>query len=224
MLYGLMFLNIAVALGLILTLWRSDIFRSSWQAHVVSLIVVLVLVASLWVVSSGAEAGSAIRLGHAARMLLVWFLYLPFVVFLLVVYVRAVLGLLGGADETVSASLRADHYMAAGDYHRAVRAYRRELTRDPENVELRLKLAEAFCELGDCERAVQTYHVAIPQLEHDHERQIQIVFRTAEVLADILGQHEEAAKELDYVRKRFAETPHAQVAQKRIVQYMAQAE
>ena len=200
------------------------ILRNSWQAHAVALAVVVVLVALLWVTSGRAEAGSGMRLGHAARLLLVGFLYLPFVVFLLVTYVRVALGLLGGADETASVSVRADGYMASGDYHRAVRAYRRELVRDPENVKLRLKMAEALCELGDCERAVQAYHVAIPQLEDDHERQIQIVFRTAEVLADMLGQYKEAAKELDYVRKRFAETPHAQVAQQRIVRYMAQAD
>ena len=43
-------------------------------------------------------------------------------------------------------------------------------------------------------------------------------------LAEMLGEIKEAARELDYVRKRFPETPHAQVAQKRIVRYMAQAD
>ena len=71
---------------------------------------------------------------------------------------------------------------------------------------------------------MQAYRVTIPQLDDDHERQIQVVFRTAEVLADMLGEFKEAAKELDYIRKRFGDTPHAQVAQKRIVYYMTQAD
>ena len=224
MLLTLMVLNVVLALVLVVLMWRSDLFRSSWPAHVASLAGVVVLGGLLAWVSYHAEAGQAIRLGHVSRMLLVWFLYLPFLIFLAVTYVRAVLRTLENEDGVDAAASRAEVYLAGGDYHRAVRACRGELAADPENVEVRLKLAEALCELGDCEEAVQAYHVAIPQLEEDHERQIQVVFRTAEVLADMLGEYKEAARELDYIRKRFGDTPHAQVAQKRIVRYMTEAD
>ncbi len=225
MLYALMFLNVALAVGLMLTLWRSETFRNSWVAHVVTLVVVVVLCVALALVSHRAQLGHPIRIGHAARMLLVGFLYLPFVGFLLVTYVKVAFQTLERPDDAEAAvHARADHYVQSGQYHKAVRALRGELLRNSEDVDARLKLAEVLCELGDCEEAVRVYRVAISQLSDDHERQIQIVFRTAEVLAEMLGEFTEAAKELDYIRKRFPETPNAQVAQKRIVNYMTRAD
>lgn len=225
MLYALMFLNVALAAGLMLTLWRSEAFRNSWLAHAAALAVVVVLCVALIFVSHYAQLGHRIHIGHAVRMMLVGFLYLPFVGFLLVTYVKVAFRTLERTDDTeATVHARADRYVQSGQYHKAVRALRGELMRNGEDVDARLKLAEVLCELGDCEEAVRVYRVAISQLSDDHERQIQIVFRTAEVLAEMLSEFTEAAKELDYIRKRFPGTPNAQVAQKRIVNYMTRAD
>lgn len=225
MLYLLMTLNVLLPVGLVLALWLSDLFRSSWQAHAISFGSALILGSCLFVVSYRAEAGLPVMVGHVARMLLVGFLYLPFLAFLVFTYARLLVSLLGSSSESSHYSyLRADHYAASAQYQKAVRAYRREVAKDPENVELRLKLAENLCELGDCEEAVQAFRVAVSLLGDDPERQAQTIFRLAQVLADMLGQFKDAAHELDVIRKRFPNSPHAQAAQKRIAQYMARAD
>ena len=225
MLYALMFLNVALAVALMLTLWRSETFRNLWIAHAAAFAVVVVLCVALVLVSRYAQLEHSIHIGHAARMMLVGFLYLPFVGFLLVTYVKVAFRTFERTDDAEAiVHARADRYVQSGQYRKAVHALRGELLRNSEDVDARLKLAEVFCELGDCEEAVRVYRVAIAQLSDDHERQIQIIFRTAEVLADMLGEFKEAAKELDYIRKRFPETPNAQVAQKRIVNYLTRAD
>jgi cytochrome c-type biogenesis protein CcmH/NrfG len=216
-------INVVLPVGLILAVWLSDRLRASWQAHVVALGASLILFALLGVASYRADEGQSIMVGHLVRMILIGFLYLPFLAFLVVTYVAVLVGLLGSSQSTHASYLRADHYAASGLHQKAVRGYRRELARDPENVDLRLKLAENFCELGDCEEAVQALRVAISLLGDDPERQVQVVFRLAEVQADMLGQFKDAARELDFIRKRFPNSPHAQTAQKRIAQYMARS-
>ena len=177
MLYALMFLNVALAVGLMLTLWRSETFRSSWVAHVAVLVVVVILCVALAIVSHRAQLEHRIRIDHAARMLLVGFLSLPFVGFLLVTYVKVAFRTLERTDDTEAAvHARADHYVQSGQYRKAAHALRGEILRNSEDVDARLKLAGVLCELGDCEEAVRVYRVAIPQLSDDHERQIQIVF------------------------------------------------
>ena len=192
-------------------------------SHVVTLVVALLLaVAAAW-------AGYRADVGRApihlfASVLALVVCYLPFLIFLMFTYFRALAGMFENEEPLTTVHARAERYMAAGQYHKAVRAYRAELRADPGDVEARLKMARALVELGDLEEAVRTLRVAIPQLDDDHERQIQTVFRLADILANMMGQYKDAAKELDFIRKRFPGTPHAGLAQKRIVQYMARAQ
>jgi len=223
MLYALVILNLAFALALVLAIWRSDLYRASWHAHLLTLLLAIVFFLAAAYVSYRAEVGRSIMFGHYARLILMAFCYLPFLAFLVVAYLRAILSSNDDASST-SSYVRADHYAASGQYRKAARAYRRELARNPDNVDVRLKLAETLCELGDCEEAVRVFRAAAVQLDHDRKRQAQTIFRTAEVLADMLGQYKDAARELDVLRKRDPQSALAQTAQKRIMQYMERAD
>ena len=224
MLHLLVILNVLSAAGILLGLWLSEAYRRSGLGHLTTLAAIGGLCWLALAVSWRAETPESMHFTFIVVAGVLFVLYVPFLMFLAYVYLHAFVSVLDGtgASGLSRPNIKAEHYLAVHNYRHAVRALRKVLAANPNDVEARLKLADTLVEMGALEDAVAAYRVAVTQLSHDPKRQIEVIFRSAEVLAEMLGEYKLATRELDVIRKRYPDTPEARLAQRRIAEYLAE--
>lgn len=220
-LFGLNLL-VAVVLGAVL-LWREKL-RAKVVFHVVGLSVAVALYAVMIVTSAATEIEpDRIPAWFFIRLIVGVIVYLPFLIFLVVTYVRVLGSVADGGIETTRMKLEdAEQASRFGHNNRAVKILREVLDVDPDNVEARVIMAKIQLKRGHYSEAIGSYRLAMSAAKSD-EQIAELVFKTAVILNESLGDARAACRELDIIRQRMPESPEAKKAQEWIVRIMDEA-
>lgn len=217
-------LNLAAAGALVLVTWRGERLRSMVVFHVCALVVAAALYAMMVFRSASVEIEPGkLPAVFAFRVIAAGLAYAPFLVFLVITYVRTLGQVAGGAGATTEMKLEdARSALRLGHADTASKILRAVLEGDPENVDAHTVRAEVHLKRGEHEGAVGSYRLAMAGARDDTEF-AQFVFTVAVILNEHMGNGQAAARELDLIRKRMPGTPQAEKAQKWIVRIMDEA-
>jgi len=217
-------LNLLTAAALVYVIWRRDKLQSRVVFHVVGLSLAAVLYGVMVWRSAATEIhADEIPTYFLARTVTAALAYVPFVVFLVVSYARALGTVASGGVSTKEIELEeAKHALRFGHYTQAGQMARRVLERDQDNVEARTIMAEVQLNAGQYEKAIGSYRLAMTAVR-DNAEFAQLVFAVAVILNEHQGDDMGAVRELDLIRKRMPGTPQADKAQRWIVRIMDQA-
>jgi cytochrome c-type biogenesis protein CcmH/NrfG len=217
-------LNLVTAAALAYVLWRREKMRSMVVFHVVGLAVAATLYALMVWRSAAAEMKpNVMPVLFLVRTIVAAVAYVPFLVFLVVTYVRVLGALAAGGISTREIKLEeAVHALRFGHHNQAARTAQEVLAEDPDNIEARMIMAEVHLSRGQYEKAIGSYRLAMP-VARDNAEFAQLVFTVAVILNEHMGDDKGAMSELDLIRKRMPGTPQAEKAQKWIFRIMDRA-
>jgi hypothetical protein len=217
-------LNLMTAAALFYVIWRRDKLQSRVVFHVTGLALAVVLYGLMvWRSAATEIIPDEIPTFFLARVVVGALAYVPFLVFLVVSYVRALGTVASGGISTKEIELgEATHALRFGHHTQAGQMARRVLERDPDNVAARVIMAEVQLHAGQYEKALGSYRLGMTAAK-DNAEFAQLVFAAATILNEHQGDDMGAVRELDLIRKRMPGTPQADKAQKWIVRIMDQA-
>lgn len=214
-------INLVCAAALVVILWHGEKLRSMVAFHVAGLVVAASLYATMAYASAAAEvAPGRIPVWFYLHLVTAGAAYVPFLVFLVVSYVRLLGSVAAESVETSAMKLEdASSALRFGHGNRAAKLALEVLETDPDSVEARTILAQVHLNRGRYDKAVGSYRLAMPAA-HDDAEFAQLVFTVAVILNEHLGDGKGACRELDLIRKRMPGTPQAEKAQRWIVRIM----
>ena len=217
----LLTLNVLTAAALGYILVRHEKLRSNVIFHGVGLVVAGGLYALMLTWSAATEDGTGwVSPALLVRALVGAVLYLPFLIFLVVIYIRELGSVADGGIETTRMKLEdAAQASRFGHNNRAVKILRGVLDADPDNIEARVILAQIQLKRGHYMDAVGSYRLAMSATQDD-AKIAELVFKNAVILNEHLGEAKAACRELDILRQRMPDTPEAKKAQEWIVRIM----
>jgi predicted Zn-dependent protease len=149
--------------------------------------------------------------------------WVPFVIFLAVTYVRA-LGSAAADGITGTEQKLEDAAREIQFSHetRAAKVLRGLLQEEPDNPDAHALMGEVQLRRGEYELALGSLRLAMAGARSNEEF-AKRVFKAAVILNEHLGDPKAAARELDLLRKRMPGTPEAEKAQDWIVRLMDEA-
>ena len=217
-------LNLMTATALVYVIWQRDKLRARVLFHVVGLAGAAALyVLMAWRSAATEIVPDEIPTFFLVRVVVAALAYVPFLVFLVVSYARALGTVAAGGISTKEIELEeAAHALRFGHHGQAGQMAHRVLERDPDNVTARTIMAEVQLHSGQYEKAIGSYRLAMTAAR-DNAEFAQLVFAAAVILNEHQGDDKGAVQELDLIRKRMPGTPQADKAQKWIVRIMDQA-
>ena len=192
-------------------MWRSEELRGNLLVHVAG---VGCLVGGFKLMGMAA-ADMDPRVGF--QFALVGLVWLPFVIFLLFFWGGQFVRGLSGADEPVRFAktyTAAEKAVADGNFKRAIMLYRRELERDPGDLEAARRLAEVLLRDGQVDKAIGELRLAATKAE-DPEDEVDLILWVSDLLLNKKLDFETALADLDILRNKLKGTPAGERAQKR---------
>ena len=211
--------NIGVAAAIGFIIWRCDSLRGRWVFHVVA---IAVIAAMMTVMSLSSDRSNFIfSTGAMFRIIIAGAAYVPFVVFLVIIYGRLLGDVAGETTATIDLQLsEIEDEIRYGHTAAAIKALRRLLQEHAADPGIHKLMAEAWLERQNYESAVTSLRLAAGCTTDDAEF-TRLVFKTSEILDEYLGNTQAAARELDQVRQRMPDTPSAEKAQNEIRRLMS---
>jgi tetratricopeptide (TPR) repeat protein len=205
--------QVVVGLALALILWRSEVLRGHLLVHVVG---VACLVAGFILMAHLARGQGDVTV-TAAEFLLAALAWVPFVIFLVFFWVGQVWAAASATNEpsvlpkTYTAMEKAE---GEGNFKRAIMLYRRELERDPKDLEARRRLAEVLLRDNQMEDAIGELRLAAT-VTQDPDAEVDLIIRVSDILLNKKLDFDTALADLDFLRKKHQGTPAGERAQKR---------
>jgi len=201
-----------VGLTLALLVWRSEVLRGHLVVHVGG---VLFLIAGFTLM--GKTAGSVADIRIFAEFVLAALACAPFAIFLFFFWSGQFFQALSGAHEPVDFAktyTAAEKAEAQGNFKRAIMLYRREIARDPKDMEARRRLAKVLLRDHQVDEAIGELHLAAIETD-DPEEEVDFIIRVSDILLNQKLDFDTALADLDVLRKKHKGTPAGDRAQKR---------
>jgi len=220
----LMGLTLAVAAVNGFVIWQCEKLRSRPTFHALGLLAAAGLYATmLWWSASTEIVPDRIPALFIFRLVVGAVPHLPFLAFLVITYVRLLGGVAAGGIGTTAMKLEdATQAFRFGHNTRAVKILREVLDAEADNVDARVLMAQIQFKRGHYQEALGSYRLAMGAAK-DNAKFAELVFRTAVILNESLGDAKAACQELDLIRQRLPDTPEAKKAQEWILRIMDEA-
>ena len=205
--------QVVVGLVLALILWRSEVLRGHLLTHIVGLACLIGGFTALAHLARGQEDLTVTFVAFLGAGLA----WLPFVLLLVFLWVGAAWAAVSATSEpsvvhkTYTAMEKAE---GEGNFKRAIMLYRRELERDPKDLEARRRLAEVLLRDNQFEEAIGELRLAVT-VTQDPEAEVDLILRVSDILLNKKLDFDTALADLDFVRKKHQGTPAGERAQKR---------
>jgi len=208
---GVFLANVLIGIALALIVWRSEVLRGHLLVHIAG---VVCLVGGFKLMHMTLADEGLRAMGF---FLLAGLAYLPFVIFLFFFWAGQILVALSGADEPVvfpKTYTAAEKAEAQGNFKRTIMLYRKELARDPKDLEARRRLAQVLMRDNQVEEAIGELRLAVIVSE-DPDEEVELIMRVSDILLNTKLDFDTALADLDIVRKKYKGTPAGDRAQKR---------
>jgi len=205
------FAQVVIGLTLAIIIWRSEVLRGHLLVHIAG-VVALVGGMKLMHMTAGEEDPRALF-----SFILAGLAYVPFIIFLFFFWAGQFFAALSGADEPVvlpKTYTAAEKAEAQGNFKRAAMLYRKEIERDPEDLEARRRLAEVLLRDNQVDEAIGELRLAAT-LTKDPDQEVDFIFRVCDILLNKKLDFDTALADLDILRKKYKGTPAGERAQKR---------
>ena len=214
-------LGLAVALVNGFIIWQCDKLRARLLFHVIGLVAAAGLYATMvWWSASAEIVPGRVPGVFIFRVVVGAVPHFPFLAFLVVSYIRLLGGVAGGSMETTTMKVEdAEQAFRFGHNTRAVKLLREVLDADPDHVDARVLMAQIQFKRGHYNESIGSYRLAMG-VTPDSAKFAELVFRTAVILNESLGDAKAACTELDLIRQRMPDTPEAKKAQAWILRIM----
>ena len=205
--------QVVVGLGLALILWRSEVLRGHLLVHIVGVACLVGGFTAMAYLARGQEDLTVTFL----EFLVAGLAWLPFVLFLAFFWVGQAWAAVSATSEpsvlpkTYTAMEKAE---GEGNFKRAIMLYRRELERDPKDLEARRRLAEVLLRDNQFEEAIGELRLAVT-VTQDPEAEVDFILRVSDILLNKKLDFDTALADLDFLRKKHQGTPAGERAQKR---------
>lgn len=203
--------QVVIGITLAIVVWRSEVLRGHLLVHVggvallaggMKLMGMTVGEEDPWVMFAFIVAGLA---------------YTPFVIFLFFFWMGQLLTALSGADEPVllpKTYTAAEKAEAQGNFKRTAMLYRREIERDPRDLEARRRLAEVLLRDNQVDEAIGELRLAAT-VAQEPDQEVDLILRVSDILLNKKLDFDTALADLDILRKKYKGAPAGDRAQKR---------
>ncbi len=204
--------NLAVGVALALVLLLSERLRGNLVVHVVGVVCLLAGFALMRRAAPEEVEARSFFLFLGALLA-----YAPFIIFLIFFWAGQIVRAASGAGEPVqmvkaySAAKKAE---AEGNYERAVMLYRRELERDPDDLEAARRLAEVLLKTNQVDEAIGELRLAATRTE-DPEEEVDLILWVSDLLLNRKLDFDTALSDLDILRNKHKGSPAGERAQRR---------